>query len=910
MGFDVENFGLGLLAGWGTAYGVYRVRNQIRGAITSVRRGAATAQTSAAQSADSRYVNDMTERAQTTHLGGMNIPLTQVIVEPRFIPTPELAAPPDEDTIFDIFRVIPEVHDHPFMQAPYNVETLSLDELALGSRRLALLGLPGSGRTTALHTLVLHSLGNVRFTPPADKIQTKLDNEEAGMSEKDRAVRVKERVLMEQRAREQLANEKGIAFDAQADEVARAAIPLFKRLMPVYVHLADVITPSNEYGPEVDPAEPLVRAVQYGVKRVTASTIPRNLYKRLNKGDVLILIDGYDDLPISERPQALSWLNAFMTQYGSNFFIVAGPAIGYGPLARLGLTPVFIRPWNDLDTDRTVESWAAAWGGMSKKRRSGKRPDTDAITRARKNNRALLPIEVTQKVWSNFSENVDVAGMEGWIRTSISRLLPTDQTLTTALPRLTALAALQMDEGYITSARLQALSIGGETAPALAEVEEEEPDIAEALRTEQSGEKRKRGKKEKASGADNDTADSEMSTAQGRLLAGLRKSGLLVRYRGDRYQFRHPLIGAYLASLSLKNARPEDLRAKSNLASWTQAIAYAAMHTRVDSIVDARLGTRGDVLNNHLIGMARWLAYAPPDAEWRGDVLRELGNLLIAPNQYPLIRERAAAALLDTRDRNALLVYRRAIRNSNPLIRRLGCLGMGALGDDESIRELRSLLQDQSAEVQLTAGMALGAISTDEALEAMVVAFTDGSEQLQQAMAEAFAALPDEGYPILFDAISHPDMSLRRAAIFGLRRIRTTWALIAIYRAFLEDEQWYVRSAAQEAFEQIQYGRTDPLTNPYPAVDSLPWLQDWAASRGENIPAGENATNVLLKALQEGEPAIRALAAANLGQLGQASTAKALYSALRDKQDDVRIAAHIGLASLQQMIGQPLPAPN
>ncbi|MDL1900686.1 hypothetical protein FBR02_07950, partial [Anaerolineae bacterium CFX9] len=831
MGFDVENFGLGLLAGWGTAYGVYRMRNQIRGAITSVRRGAATAQTSAAQSADSRYVNDMTERAQTTHLGGMNVPLTQVIVEPRFIPAPDLAAPPDEDAIFDIFRVIPEVPDHPYLQAPYNIETLSLDELSLGSRKLALLGLPGSGRTTALHTLMLHSLGEVRFTPPVDKIQNRLDTEEAGLSEKDRAVRVKERVLMEQRAREQLANEKGIAFDAQADEVTRAAIPLFKRLMPVYVHMADVIAPTSEYGGEIDPAEPLVRAVQYSVRRVTASTIPRNLYKRLNKGDVLVLIDGFDDLPLSERPQALSWLGALMQQYGGNFFIVTGPATGYGQLTRLGLTPVFIRPWNDLDTDRTAEGWAAAWGNMSKKRRGGKRPDTEAITRAKKNNRALLPLEVTQKVWSNFTETVEMAGPEGWMRASIARLLPADQTLAASLPRLAALAALQLDEGYITSARLQALSIGGEAASsALADVEEEEPDIAEALRTEQTDKGRKR-KAKKASAAENEGADSEMSTAQGRLLASLRKSGLLVRYKGDRYQFRHPLIAAYLASLTLKNARPEELRAKANLASWSQAIAYSAMHTPVDSLVETRLNTRGDVLCEHLFSMARWLAYAPPDADWRGDVLRELGNLVIAPNQYPLVRERAAAALLDTRDRNALLVYRRAIRNANPVIRRLGCLGMGALGDEESIRELRSLLQDQNAEVQLSAGMALGAIGTDEALEAMIIAFTDGSEQLQQAMAEAFAAMPDEGYPILFEAVSHEDMSLRRAAIFGLRRIRTTWALIAIYRAFLEDEQWYVRSAAQEAFEMIQYGRSEALTNPYPSVDSLPWLREWAASR-------------------------------------------------------------------------------
>jgi HEAT repeat protein len=290
-------------------------------------------------------------------------------------------------------------------------------------------------------------------------------------------------------------------------------------------------------------------------------------------------------------------------------------------------------------------------------------------------------------------------------------------------------------------------------------------------------------------------------------------------------------------------------------------------------------------------------------------VLRNLGNLLIAPNQYPLIRERAAAALLDTRDNNMLLILRRAVRNGNADIRRLACLGMGAVGDAEAIRDLKPLIRDQVMEVQLAAGMGLGAIGVDEALETMLIAFTEGSEQVRQAMAEAFAALPEEGYPILAEAVEDQDMMLRRAAIFGLRRLRTTWSLIAIYRAFLEDEQWYVRSAAQQAFQEIQYGRLQSPTLPYPPADGIPWLAEWAASRGETMPAGEGAQQMLLRALQEGEPPIRALAAANLGQLGLATMSKALYNALRDRQETVRTAAHQGLANLQMQVGQPLPTP-
>ena len=44
MGFDVQNFGIGLLAGWASAYGVYRARNRIRGWAQAASNQASSAQ--------------------------------------------------------------------------------------------------------------------------------------------------------------------------------------------------------------------------------------------------------------------------------------------------------------------------------------------------------------------------------------------------------------------------------------------------------------------------------------------------------------------------------------------------------------------------------------------------------------------------------------------------------------------------------------------------------------------------------------------------------------------------------------------------------------------------------------------------------------------------------------------------
>jgi hypothetical protein len=474
--------------------------------------------------------------------------------------------------------------------------------------------------------------------------------------------------------------------------------------------------------------------------------------------------------------------------------------VGAGDILQHGFTPVYLRPWNDTSLTASVHKWQDAWAQFNGKR-SKRQKEGDAeksLERALANNRGLFPVENILKTWANFEDAVEKPGYEGWMRNALARLLPKEQPMETTLSRLARLATLQLDEGFITAARMQSLAISGIAAPAT-------PDPAEESEAS-GGSKAKKG-----------SEDSETASEQGRLLASLRKSGLLLRYRGDRYQFRHGYLAAYAASLWLKTATKDEQNQRAIQPAWAQAFAFLALHGDVEGPVRRRLSAPGDILGTNVFEVARWMAYAPTDAPWRGDVMRLLNNLLVAPNQYPLVRERAAAALLSTRDKSALLVFRRAVRNINPDIRRLACLGMGALNDPEALRDLKPLMNDQHPDVQLAAGMALGAIGTDEALEAMLIGFTQGSEQLRQAMAEAFASLPEEGYPILFDAISHEDMMLRRAAVFGLRRLNTTWSLIEIYRAFLEDEQWYVRSAAQQAFQELQYGREVPLTLPAPA---------------------------------------------------------------------------------------------
>lgn len=941
--FNLENFGLGLLTGWGTAYALYRARHILGAARETVSAQASSAQEYATRTADSRYINDLVKYCQNRHLAGRAVPLTEIAVEPRFIPMRELAAPPEEDAVQSVFHVVPLVPDHPYLHATYNIETMSIEELGRGDRTIALLGLPGSGRTFALHTIAMWSLGRVQFNPPRDKVQEQLETEEAGLKADERAARLKARLELTEQFMRATGRRRENGDEAADNRIRTSA---FRRLTPVYAHLGNISPNLREFGRNVDPAEPLVRAVQHYCGRVTAKTLPRNLYNRLNEGRVLLLLDGFDDLPHKHQPRILAWLEALKDAYSDNFIIVTGPARGYGGLVDAGFLPVFLRPWNDVGCHQLVDKWAESWTKIAR-HRGANTPGSALVNQVKADTRALSALELTVKTWGTFA-NPEHTDFESWIRTLLTYYLP-NEPMGTILPKMILAATLQLNEGYITASGLAQLAAGqpvvaedfpasdegepGEEFAAATQGDEDVDSLFESGDDEnlfENVEARPNAEGAAVSNADLKERVEEKKTARReakpketkaekeytRLVIKLHKAGLLMRFRGSRYQFVHPTIAAYLGSLALRTMSTGDMLIKATDPAWQQAFAFAAMHTHLNEIVTARLEEPADVLQSTLLDTARWLAFAGSKPEWRSDLLKRLGNLFIAPNQFTHIRERIAAGLVDTRDQGVAKIFRKALQHPNPDVKRLACLGLGVLRAEDAIDDLVSLLDgQQKADVAQAAILALGAIGTQNALEEMTVTLASGAENLRYAAAESFAAIPDEGYPVLYDAIQHKDLMLRRAAVYGLRRVNAPWALLALYKTSVEDDQHYVRYAAEIALNNMYFGTLASGVTAHPDVEDIPWLRDWIleqmqTSSGQppqDLP--EDTSAYLLKVLDDGEPELQVLAVTTIGQLGLVAYAPVLYSALQHQNSAVREAALRALSELQMHIGKPLPSP-
>jgi HEAT repeat protein len=968
MGFqfdiDWQSAGIGYGGGLLTGYAIYQSRhvlNAIRRGLTSQ---ADSAQSFATMGGDRRYTNELTKYAQHAHLFHNAVELGDILIEPRFVPDREVATVIEEEgERRNPFEFVPIVPDHPSLYQPYNINTISIEELGYGDRAVALLGPPGSGRTTTLHTIALWSMGKLEFTKPDDIVQERLKEAEEQLSRQERDDRAKAMVAIEQRAKEQLREEKGMDV---GEEIQSAFIPPFRRMAPIYVHLANVRLGTSWRG-QVDPAEPLIRAIQYQTGRITSKTVPRKIYRFLNEGNCLLLIDGLDELPVADQRQKIAWLRALLDEYNQNFIIVTAPTCGYGMLQQIGFTPVHQRPWSHQDTKTYVQKLTTHWGDIVDQRRLtiDEEEQSELLTGLW----GLNPFEMTMKIRSqlvNDEHDPEHEDFSGWTNHYLASVFEDAED---ALPMMAHAAQLQLDHNFFTLKEWANIEIAEESGrPLQKQVEQndtqiseesfdgdfsssitseadfddfrsdaieddfeefgddglgddlsvfEDAEVADSLSDnfESSSEDTlDEGDADEEDPKDETKEDRQIRRAVSKLLSTMLKVGLVERYRGNLYRFRDSHIAGYLASQTLIGIDQKTLISKALNPTWSQAIAYASSQIDINMAVEAKMQSPTDILYTNILDVAHWLRYADELVEWRNKYLTYLGQMLVAPSQYLTGRERIASALVTTRDPSCLKIFGRGTQHTNPDVKRLSVLALGIFQEPEFMDNLSRFLDDEVDEVRVAAALAIGNLHTEEAHDLLSEELLEtNSESVQQTIAETFADDPELGYEFLWELLNDDKykdrVRIRRAAVLGVKRIDTDWSLVEIYRIYVESQQWYVQSTAQLAFTQRQSQRNKGAQT-YPQITTLPWLREWSLDLEDESAAEASGIELLNMAMHESDPMIRYLATSNSGQLGVYENMADIYNLLGDQEDAIRDTAYRALVDLQMRMGSPLPIPS
>jgi HEAT repeat protein len=629
-----------------------------------------------------------------------------------------------------------------------------------------------------------------------------------------------------------------LAYLAIRVALADPAVGELASLTPIFIHAADLVL---DRASEKEPLKPLVQAVSQALSSNTPGRLPGNLRTAFRRKRALLLLDGLDEFTSSEIPSIVRWLTRLMEEFPGNKIVVAGPVTGYGGLFQAGVTPIPISPWSEYQQRIFQRRWAEAW------------------------QKHIAPMLPKQRL-----AEIDPALIGGWFSGTFRGYSPVEITLMTWAAYVGDLHGGRIIDAFeaFIARFLSPNERKGASLAGLGWVSARSGIIPErAIRR---------------------------STPVNEML----EAGLLTRHINNRFTFTQPSIGAYLAARAM--AEGEELVAIDE-PGWGPAdfaLGYFASAGDISPISARLLEAKSDPLERGLLLLGRWLREAPKKSSWRADTLRRLATIATDSNRPYGLRLRVVHALSASKEESVSVLFRRLLESDKPSSRVLGALGLGGLRDEEAVRPLiQTINTKRNLHTRQAACLALAAIGTEEALEGLGRIILESDEGVLISAAEALACNPDEGWPMLRDAIEMKNLLTRRAAVFGLARIPEDWVDEILQRVQLEDDQWVVRGAASEVMER----RKNPpwkIQKPVDDVSQLPWLQGFAQKEGLAVAPGRAALEMVRRALNKGSQEEQISALEAIVWAGGEELSLEIFQALGSKEAHLRDAAFEALWQL------------
>lgn len=616
--------------------------------------------------------------------------------------------------------------------------------------------------------------------------------------------------------------------------------------VPILLHVADLALSRQEGA-----LERLTEAAQRIASPSVSALLPSYLQRHFQGGTALLLLDGLDELGEQDLPEITDWIQAIQAQYPQVRIIATGSSNYIGRLGALGLAPVSIAPWSEQTVRKFLRRWLQSWEQFVIPRlHRGREPEADLHLLngwLANTMRGLSPAEITLRVWAAYAG--DTRGQR-----------PVDDFESYAARILS-----QSEQGQVEATAMAWLKAGTAVVP-------------------------------------------ERSIVGSIAVPSLSEAGVLIRHEASTVSFAVPVVGAYFGARAMSHEGVLQDLINRRWEPGMKALQYLAALGDVEPVVTTLLHRTDDPLDSGLLAAARWLRDAPTSAAWRGKLLRELAKIVHESGKPYGLRLRGVHVLAGAAEETVSVLFNRMLKSQVTSSRVLGALGLGGMSDEESVERLVMAAQsDPEMLVRQASCLALGAIGSDAALEGLGQALLGGDQELRLAAAEALAVDPDEGFGMLRDAAVHDEIMTRRAAVFGLARVMEDWALKALEKIKVDDQEWIVRGAAAELLDRRLQ---PPWTVHRPASDpqAQQWLNQYAEQAGLALGSDRASVELLKKALNDGSFDLRLAALETLSWgIGEELTLD-VFRLLDSGDEHVRDAAFEALWRLAST-GVELPDP-
>lgn len=771
---------------------------------------------------------DTYRHAQRQHLAAMLCSLDEILIAPRILTPPPIVDPGQEHPYQEaVNQVIPYLPDIPEFSAAFHMPSHDPAELLMDGAHLALVGVPGSGKTTALASL-------------ASRIARR-DPDLGHLAEK----------------------------------------------LPIYVSILDLI----EYAIDgKTPFDLLYNSIIRYTSTLTQPRLAEVLRSGLRSGSLLLFIDDIDELPPDQVKQAVHLIGQIIHAHPNIQLMVAATPDNHGGLLGLGMFPVALAGWHADEKQAYLEKCSILWRELAyahPDQSFASVPPTMLLNWLGRSPISESPLEFTLRTWAAFAgDPIGSSGIDA-VKSYLRRSLAGIPNGNLAIRRLAHHMASNM-LAAVPKSLANELVLQFETVTVTPE-----PGIPGETEEVQNG------KEKQKSGSNRE------------IISNFIQNGILIEKAGDRLVFVHPIIAGYLAAEGFSEYG--EISQIFQQPTWSIrfiTIKYLNSHCDLTVNISTAMQNIDEPVQRQKIEVGSWLKTTDTGMPWVTQFLQQSVRDL-QDNFLPMsLRYRVLTALALSNEDGIAELFRRFLTHPHPEDRQLGCIGLGLIHDTKSIVELSHMIADPDLSVRKAACIALGALNTNAAVESLTDALLHADEATQACAAETLANNIAEGHETLREGSEFDNLLVRKAVTFGLVKIKAEWALATLQKMQVEDGQWVVRNAAEQALDRLQQPYS-PIPKPFPDLMNTPWLIEYAGQSGVGISSEEAGIDMLYNAAMKGNEEqkiaafYRILLLPHIGEDGII----ALYQALFGTDTTLREVSYNVLWHINgsgQKVGQPI----
>jgi len=372
-------------------------------------------------------------------------------------------------------------------------------------------------------------------------------------------------------------------------------------------------------------------------------------------------------------------------------------------------------------------------------------------------------------------------------------------------------------------------------------------------------------------------------------LDNLLKHNLIQLGTGNQIGFCHQLLQEYytaeqllerLASISDQQLKWDYL----NYLKWTEPLALMLelLENREQAVRVVKLALEVD-----------WLLGARLAGEVKGKFHKETVGLLVGLQLPRLFKVELVGV---TKSDEAIPVLIKALEDANSFVRRSATEALGKIGSDTAIAALINALEHYDSYVRKIAAESLGKIGSYLAVYHLINTLEDSDYYVCNSAAEALEQIGSNAVVIeLINALDNFDSYVRVKAIKTLGKIGSDAAVPALIKA-LEESDYYVRSSATEALGKIgSYFAVNTLIN---TLEDTEFHVCSMAAEALGKIGSDVAIPALIKALESSSSYVRINASKALGEIGSDVAVSTLINTLEDSDYYVRRSATEALGKI------------